>query len=137
MRISCSSLNLCLSFLLITHYQHYSTSLWREEQRKIEEQELGKMTSRALNNLIISLLHEIAGPRHTATVVVWSVPPSHGCCSCISTTPAAFSHATPPCVGAAPITFPRSAGVPADDALRPQRPSKEFVDDQIWQGWKN
>jgi hypothetical protein len=63
MRISCSSLNLYLylSFLFITRYL---TSLRPEEQRKIEEQELGKMPSRALTDLTVALLHEVVDPRH-------------------------------------------------------------------------
>jgi hypothetical protein len=64
MRISCSSLNICLSFLLITHYQ---TLLYEPSARRTKgdrRAKLGKMPSSALTDLIVALLHELAGPCH-------------------------------------------------------------------------
>jgi hypothetical protein len=38
------------------------------ERREIEDQELGKMPTRALTDLIVVLLHEVVSPRHRCHV---------------------------------------------------------------------
>jgi hypothetical protein len=58
------SLNLVSHILLTTRYQ---ALLYEPSTRRTERDRraiLDKMPSRALNDLIIALLHEVVGPRH-------------------------------------------------------------------------
>jgi hypothetical protein len=113
------SLNLCLCVLLITRYQAL-----------LNEPSMGEQRERSKNKNSVRCQHECLpisswrfctkSTTHTIAVavivmagaiVVRSSP-------CIPTTIAAF--ATSLSVGAAPVPFPRLAGVPADGALRPR-----------------
>jgi hypothetical protein len=90
-----------LSLSLISIHNTLSallTSLRPEEQRKIEEQELGKMPSHALTDLTVALLHEVVDPRHHRRS-------RHGG-KRHHRTVAAPESSPPPCVRAAPIPFP-------------------------------
>jgi hypothetical protein len=51
--------SLSLSFLLITCYQHCSTSV----QREIDEERFGKMSG-GLTDLVLALIHAVAAPCH-------------------------------------------------------------------------